>query len=580
MILNRETTGFVSYFLRAYPARSVFMVGLLIFAGFAEGIGVLTLLPILETAIGGEGDEPSGVSLVFTQVLDRMGLPDTLGVLLALIVVTISLKGLCRWLAMNQVGYAVAEIARDLRLRLVRALMKARWVHFSGHPTGYFANAISTEAHRASGAYRAACSAMAGIIQVGVYLAVVMLVSWQVALLTLLVGVGVVWVLRYFVAMARQAGQYQTTVMKSLVRRLTDALPGIKPVKAMAREDNLLPLLERETEGLNQAQRRQVLASESMKSLQEPILVIVIAVGLFSVLTWGEQPFSSVLVVVFLFYRVVGRVNQLQMDYQDITVGESAFWSLRELIEGAEEAREHSTGTRPPPPLETGVSVQGVDFSYGEDPVLRGVDLTIPSGSFVALIGPSGAGKTTLADLVAGLHRPQRGEVYLDDVPLAEVDLEGWRRRIGYVPQETLLFNDTLYRNVTLGDESISREEVRRALEAAGAWSFVSSLPQGMDRLLGEQGTKLSGGQRQRISVARALLRRPKVLILDEATTALDPGTEAAICETLRGLRGEVTILAISHQPALREVADLVYEVADGRVQLQTAAPGAETMLR
>lgn len=578
MILSRETTGFVSHFLRSYPARSVLMVFLLIVAGLAEGIGVLTLLPVLEAAVGADGEAPSGVTRVFTEVLERLGLPNTLGVLLTLIVVTISLKGICRWLAMNQVGYAVANIARDLRLHLIRAVMKARWSHFSGHPTGYFANAISTEAHRASGAYRAACSAMSSVIQVIMYLTVVVLVSWQVALLTLAVGLGVVWVLRYFVAMSRQAGQRQTTLMKSLVRRLTDALPGIKPVKAMAREDKLLPLLERETEGLNQAQRRQVLASESMKALQEPILVLVIAVGLFSVLTWGSQPFSSVLVVVFLFYRVVGRVNLLQMDYQDVTVGESAFWSIRELIENAEADREVGSGTLPPPPLEKGVSFRGVAFAYGDTPVLQDVNLTLPSGRFVALVGPSGAGKTTLADLVAGLHRPQRGEVYLDDLPLAEVDLERWRRQIGYVPQETLLFNDTLFRNVTLGDEEALRADVRWALEAAGAWSFVSRLPQGMDQVIGEKGTKLSGGQRQRISIARALLRRPKLLILDEATTALDPETEAAICRTLRGLREEVTILAISHQPALREVADQVYQVVDGQVRLQAPAPGVEAV--
>jgi ATP-binding cassette subfamily C protein len=568
---NKQTRGFVGFFLQAYPARSALMVVLLIFSGLAEGIGVLTLLPVLELAAGGDTGEPSGISLAVARFLNALGLPSSLGILLTLIVVAMVLKGAFRWSAMKQVGYTVAQIATDLRLRLIRGLMEAQWTYFTSRSTGHFANAISTEAHRASSAYRMACTAMAAAIQLVIYLLIVVVVSWQVALLSLLVGGMVVTVLRQFVSMSRQAGQHQTRVMRSLIRRLTEALPGIKPIKAMAREADLLPLLERETEGFNRAQQQQVLASESMRSFQEPILVLFIASGLFAVLTWGSMVLSTVLVLVFLFYRLLGQVNVIQTSYQDVTVGESAFWSIHELISEAEAAKEQVTGRTAPPPLATGIRFRNVSFSYGDTPILHGVDLLVPAGQFVAFIGPSGAGKTTLADLVAGLHRPTQGEVYLDDVPLGDVDLRAWRSSIGYVPQETLLFNDSIYRNVSLGNEGISREQARWALEAAGAWGFVSERPEGMDAMIGEMGAKLSGGQRQRISIARALASRPRLLILDEATTALDPATERAICETLKELVGEVTILAISHQPALRDAADVVFEISHGRVQ--TAVP-------
>ena len=553
------------------------MVGLLIFAGLAEGVGVVTLLPVLELAASTNGEDPSRISIMVGRALEWTGLTPTLGILLGLIVVAMTAKGAFRWMAMKQVGYAVAQIATDLRLRLIRALMKARWSHFTGHPTGHFANAISTEAHRASSAYRQACAALAAMIQVLVYLAVVFLVSWQLGLITIVVGLAVVLLLQRFVGMARDAGRHQTQVMRQLIWRLTDALPGIKPVKVMARERHLLPLLEEEAEDFNAAQQRQVLASESLRAFQEPVLVFVIALGLFAVLTFGDEPFSAVLIMVFLFYRVVGQINGIQSMYQDITVGESAFWSIHELVEGAEDAQEELTGTRPPPELVKGIRFEGVSFSYGSHQVLNQVDLDIPAGRFIALIGPSGAGKTTLADLVSGLHQPDEGEIYLDDVPLREIDLTAWRERIGYVPQETLLFDGSVYRNVTLGDETISREEVRGALEAAGAWEFISRLAEGMDRDIGQLGGRLSGGQRQRISIARALVGRPSVLILDEATTALDPETEEGICETLQELREKVTIIAISHQAALREAADIVYEVADGRVRKTKAVSDINT---
>jgi ATP-binding cassette subfamily C protein len=152
---------------------------------------------------------------------------------------------------------------------------------------------------------------------------------------------------------------------------------------------------------------------------------------------------------------------------------------------------------------------------------------------------------------------------------LAEVNLKSWRRMIGYIPQETILLHDTVLNNVTLGDPDLSATDVQDALRAAGAWEFVNSMPQAMQSMVGERGGKLSGGQRQRIAIARALVHKPKLLILDEATSGLDPESEAAVCDTLQQLRGELTILAISHQSALVTIADKAYRIQDGKI-LQT----------
>jgi ATP-binding cassette, subfamily C, bacterial len=159
---------------------------------------------------------------------------------------------------------------------------------------------------------------------------------------------------------------------------------------------------------------------------------------------------------------------------------------------------------------------------------------------------------------------PQKGQIWIDDQLLGAVDIRSWRRMIGYVPQETLLLHDTIMRNVTLGAAEVSEKDVENALVAAGAWEFIVTLPQGMHSTVGERGGMLSGGQRQRIAIARALVHNPSLLILDEATSGLDPESEARICETLRGLRGKLTILAISHQPTLVNAADRAYRIQDG----------------
>jgi ATP-binding cassette subfamily C protein len=199
--------------------------------------------------------------------------------------------------------------------------------------------------------------------------------------------------------------------------------------------------------------------------------------------------------------------------------------------------------------------------------------MEIPARSVTVLTGPSGSGKTTIADIILGLHAPGSGSVLVDGRPLQEIDLGSWRRLIGYVPQELILFHDTLHANLTLGDASISDDDVRQALETAGAWDFINAMPGGIMSIAGQQGANLSGGQRQRIAIARALVLKPRLLILDEVTSALDTRTEKEICENICNLSHGITIFAITHRPALLEIADRVYAIKDGMVEEVNAGP-------
>jgi ATP-binding cassette, subfamily C, bacterial len=563
-MLSRTSTDLIRYFLRNYPRRSALIVGLLFLSGLAEGFGVVSLLPLLELAVGERADDPSGLMQAVASGLGRVGLQPTLGVLLSAIVIGMFMKGVFMWLAVRQQGYAVAGIARDLRLMLIRALLKARWSYFISKRAGQVSNSIGNEAHRASMAYAAACSLLASIVQVLIYLTVALLISPQVAIAAVVAGGLVLLILSRLVSVGREAGILQTQLIKSLSARLIDALYGMKPIKAMGRESHLQPLLEAETRDLNEAQQRQVLASGVLSSFQEPLLVAVLAIGLFVVMTQGVTTFGALLVLAFLFHRLVGRIQILQSNYQSLAISESAFWSLHGAVEQARAQSEQSTGREPPPSLRSAIELHDVDFSYGEHQVLRQLSMSIPAGRFTAVTGTSGAGKTTIADLLLGFYAPDSGSILVDGMPLDSLDLAAWRRSIGYVPQEMMLFHDSIKRNVTLGDDSYTEEDVVHALKAAGAWEFVSRLPAGVETVVGERGARLSGGQRQRIAIARALVSRPLLLLLDEVTTALDPATEAEICATLAGLTGNVTIVSISHQPAMREVADVVYRLEAG----------------
>ncbi len=237
---------------------------------------------------------------------------------------------------------------------------------------------------------------------------------------------------------------------------------------------------------------------------------------------------------------------------------------LSEKIRAAEADAELTEG-QPAPSLDAPIRFEAVTFAYDDRPVLDALSAVIRPNTLTVVFGPSGSGKSTFIDLLLGLAKPSGGRILVGDVPLNDIDLRSWRAQIGFVPQEVLLFNDTLLSNITLDDPALSRADVEASLKEAGAWSFVSALPRGLDTEVGERGSMLSGGQRQRIALARALVRRPSLLILDEATSALDPEIERAIWEELKVLTRRHTIVAVTHQPRVLGLADAVLGLENGR---------------
>jgi ATP-binding cassette subfamily C protein len=552
------------------------MLAALLLAGLAEGIGLSALFPLLGTVVSNQNsagnvapvDPPSeglSVESVVSAVLNFLGLEPNIATLLMLIVIGIVLKSGLVLVANRQVGYTVAQVATDLRLELLRALMVTRWKYFLRQQVGSLANAIATEAGRASKAFHYGATITAFIFQGIIIVTVAILVSWKATLAAIVSGLLILYVLNRLVQKARRAGVRQTTLMQSLLSRLTDSLMSIKPLKAMAREESADTFLRKETNRLNEAMRKQVFSKEALKALQEPLIIVCLSIGLYIALIYVNLAFTTVTVLVFLLARLMKHLGKMQQQYQKMMIAESAYWSLQKKIQEATREREPLLGTQLPV-LSKAINLRDISFGYDEVSVLKNVSLTFPKGSFTTLVGPSGAGKTSVADLIIGLLRPQKGEVWIDQLPLIDIDLRSWRNMIGYVPQETLLLHDSIIVNVTLGDNELSEDDVRSALYAAGAWGFVEAMPQGMYSTVGERGGRLSGGQRQRIAIARALVNKPKLLILDEATSALDPDSEMAIGRTLQKLRGELTIIAISHQPALIKLADHAYRLQDASV--------------
>jgi ATP-binding cassette subfamily C protein len=541
----------------------------LLLASTAEGIGLASLLPVL-AIVTGEG-EPSGLAATVLALTGRLGLPAGFGPLLALVVAALLCKAALMILAYRVIAATAAGVTAELRTSLLAALLAVRWPYYVRQPVGRIANAMGVEAVRCGDGYVVSANFFVFAIQSLAYLTLALLVSWRLALLAIATGGAIVLLLSGFVRRAGRSSRKNTRHSAGMSTLLADTLQGIKAIRAMAREAPFLGLIVHHIDRTRRALFRQAADRETLGNLQEGILALLLGLGLWVAHDGLGLSGAELVVSALLLLRAVATVNKAQKAWQATSMYRASFEHLDQLIAEA-RAMAEPVGGLPPPPLARGVRLERVAFAWPDAaPVFTDVDLLIPAGRITVLTGPSGAGKTTLVDLVLGLLEPTAGRILVDDVPLSRIDRRAWRQEIGYVPQDPVLLHASVRENLTFGDPAVEEEAILRALAIAEAQDFVRQLPEGLETVVGERGAALSGGQRQRLALARALVRRPRLLVLDEVTSALDAGTEKRICDNLVAMPDRPTILAVTHRPAWLAIADRIVEIGEGgRVRVRT----------
>jgi len=543
----------------------------LVLAGFIEGLGITTLLPILKVIDKPDPGPLKKPEQIVFSVLDFLHLPHSLGALVLIFSVCMLIRAAISQQTARYIGRMVAEIASELRHQVLDRLLQARWSYFTVNPVGRFVSAVSHEALWGAFVYRTSLNVLAAMIRAAIYCTIGLLIDWRAAVVAIGLGIGLGIINRYFVRAGRRAGRRQLLAMRGLLSDFGDVITGFKPLKAMSRHETLIKGLTKETKIIRRSMYDLVVYQQLSNALPDLLINLVLVVAAYVAYSMLGLDLSAMLVSGIIVLRLMNNVSTVQKSIQESASSESFYWSLQATINEAREAAETFAG-RTAPTLNDACRFETVTFSYGAKPVLKEVSLEIPAGRVTTLIGESGSGKTTIADLLLGLFLVDSGRITLDGVPLEEVDLQRWRSMVGYVPQEVLLFNGNIFDNIALGDPAISEADVQAALDDAGAAGFVAALPDGLYAQVGERGAMLSGGQRQRIALARALVHRPALLILDEATSALDPETEAEICQTVRRQAGKLTVLAITHQLAWVTIADRVYRVVEGSVETTDSA--------
>ena len=554
-------------FWRAPGARSILVTCCIVLAGFSEMIGMGALVPVADQL---SSTKSAGSSILGGFILHSFAAvhiePSFINLLL-LVGFALVMKSLIAFLAMAYVAVSVSNVTTTLRTKLLDSVMNARWSYFTDYRPGQLSAMISMQATVAGDAYYATAQLVATVLSGVGLMFTAFLVSGGLVIYCLFATSFLAFPLYYILKQAEKSAAKQWSTANDLSSGVQDVLGNMKPLKSMARQR---PFMRSFSEGIMQLRKAMIVMVVSRHAIyhgQDILGAVMVILGVFVGVAILKTPLSEMLVIGIIFYQVVDVIKRAQLHLQGATIAASAYYGLIDTISQSDRQLEPVVGTITPS-LTTSISFDHVDFAYGETQVLRDATLECLAGKITVLIGPSGAGKTTVMDLIIGFYLPTKGTVAVDGVPINQISLAQWRQQIGYVPQELTLLKGTIRSNVTMADDTISDAAVHEALRLAGAKEFVAALPAGIHTDIGTMGAKLSGGQRQRISLARALVLQPKLLLLDEVTSALDDVTEAEICRNIQELAGKFTIIAITHRPAWTTIAARLYRVAEGRVEL------------
>lgn len=547
----------------------------MMFISLLDGLGILLLIPMI--SMSGivnldTGNSPvSGIFSFFQDIPSSLGLP----IILAIYVLIVIGQNVMQRQITIQNNKIQQGFFRFLRIETYESLLHANWSLFIKHRKSDLINILTAEIARSSAGIYSFLQFMASLIFTFIQICLALWLSPNITVFVLLCGLFLLFFNRKFLKRSLALGSRNYTLGKEYLSGVTDQINGIKDIKSNTLEQSRMDWFRTITKGMQDEQIEYTNLKTTSQMYYKIASAVLIAGFIFIAVNMFNAQAGQLMLIIVIFSRLWPRVAGIQGSLEQIATMLPSFKAVKALQDECRNAKEFTLQENDelhPMRIDKGIECQDVSFCYHQNSpasyALKDISFIIPANKMTAIVGPSGAGKSTLIDILMGLNTPAKGQVFIDGNLLTKDNLLSLRSSISYVPQDPFLFNTTIRENMLIVKPEATEVQIWEALEFAAA-DFVKKLPKGLDTLIGDRGIRLSGGERQRIVLARAILRKPSVLVLDEATSALDTENESKVQEAIDRLKGKMTIIVIAHRLSTIRNAEQVIVLEEGSIVQQ-----------
>jgi ATP-binding cassette subfamily B protein len=528
-------------------------------------LSIFAVAPVMDFLLKQDSDKFSQITHLFVRIFEDIGLPVNLLTFLGTFLFFQVLKNgffiFARYCILD-LKYAVLK---GLFLESFDTFFQARWLFFTGTNQGKLVNTFTREISMVGDAFLAMALVLSGVFRLVIFMSVPFYLSWQATSVTLLSCLLFAIPLFLLGPLNYRLGKLNTFTANQYIGIINECLGSIKVILGFGEGAKTLNLIGERFDAHRDVTLKSQTLATATPLIYEPLGLLAVFGAILTAQNYSV-PFSDIAVMLWAFMKAMPQIGQV---IERKNVLENLFPSFEQVNQVKEQAKNfmQSSGTKDFPGFNSKICFRNVDFSYATgEPVLNNINFDIPKGKMVAVVGKSGAGKSTLIDMVMGFNPPSKGEIKIDDSVLSEFDIVSLRQRIGYVPQESILFNLSIRDNMLWANEKADESDIWEACKLANADQFIEGFPNSLDTIVGDRGVRLSGGQAQRIALARAILRKPDLLILDEATSALDSEAERSIQTAIEKIAKKTTILAVAHRLSTVARADYIYLLEEGSV--------------
>jgi len=501
--------------------------------------------------------------------IESTGINVSLFSLLVILLLAFLLKGVFKFLQTFLNSYIKLSLTKDIRIGFCHKFRSMKYDLYSNLSIGYLNNLVTTETGRAVGALNTYTLLIGSIVYMLIYIFFAFSINWKITILSLIICACLFAMLRGLSRLSRKFSIFESETNSKIQSLLIQTIYNFKYIKAT---NSFIQLYKQLFKRINEnylCQFKQAILTAIPFSIVEPISIFFLSILVYYYVGYLGKSVAEVMVILFFFYKAFTCVFRFQLDWQKFN---GSLGGLETVIKADRILNNNveNVGNRQINAFNNAIELRNVNFSYGSKKVFFDVNLAIQKNKSIGIVGESGAGKTTLFDIITGLLTPQYGKICIDGIDYLELDLSSLRNIIGYVTQEPVIFNDTIANNISFWEcdsqEDICKKRINAAAVLANCDRFINEAEMGYETVVGDKGIKLSGGQRQRIAIARELFKEPEIVIFDEATSALDTESEQLIQQSINSLKGERTIVIIAHRLSTVRKCDYIYVLKEGRI--------------